>query len=74
MGFFVEGMCGPGNKDVFGRLVAIPGLTQGGGSVYETAAFLRYGSVGAVIEKDGYSTCFRTSSSSTRSIGSWSSS
>jgi len=41
MGFFIEGMCGPGNKDVCGRLVAIPGLTQGGGSVDDTAAFLR---------------------------------
>ena len=41
MGFFIEGMGGPGNKDVIGRLVAIPGLTQGGGSVDETASFLR---------------------------------
>jgi Flp pilus assembly protein TadG len=41
MGFFIEGMCGPGNKDVCGRLVAIPGLTRGGGSVTETASFLR---------------------------------
>lgn len=41
MGFFIEGMCGPGNKDVCGRLVAIPGLTKGAGSVDETAAFLR---------------------------------
>jgi hypothetical protein len=41
MGFFVEGMCGPGNKDVCGRLVAIPGLTQGSTSVDETASFLR---------------------------------
>lgn len=41
MGFFVEGMCGTGNKDVCGRLVAIPGLTKGGGSVDETASFLR---------------------------------
>jgi hypothetical protein len=41
MGFFIEGMCGPGNKDVCGRLVAIPGLTRGGGSVDETASFLR---------------------------------
>ena len=41
MGFFIEGMCGAGNKDVCGRLVAIPGLTKGGGSVDETAAFLR---------------------------------
>jgi Flp pilus assembly protein TadG len=41
MGFFIEGMCGTGNKDVCGRLVAIPGLTQGGGSVDETASFLR---------------------------------
>jgi Flp pilus assembly protein TadG len=40
MGFFVEGM-GPGNKDVIGRLVAIPGVTRGGGSVDETASFLR---------------------------------
>ena len=28
MGFFIEGMGGPGNKDVIGRLVAIPGLTK----------------------------------------------
>lgn len=41
MGFFIEGMCGAGNKDVCGRLVAIPGLTSGGGSVDETASFLR---------------------------------
>jgi hypothetical protein len=41
MGFFIEGMCGQGNRDVCGRLVAIPGLTQGGGSVDETASFLR---------------------------------
>jgi Putative Flp pilus-assembly TadE/G-like len=41
LGFFIEGMGGQGNKDVIGRLVAIPGLTQGGGSVDETAAFLR---------------------------------
>ena len=41
VGFFIEGMCGTGNKDVCGRLVAIPGLTQGGGSVDETASFLR---------------------------------
>jgi hypothetical protein len=41
VGFFIEGMCGPGNKDVCGRLVAIPGLTRGGGSVTESASFLR---------------------------------
>ena len=41
MGFFIEGMGGSGNKDVCGRLVAIPGLTSGGGSVDETASFLR---------------------------------
>lgn len=41
MGFFIEGMCGTGNKDVCGRLVAIPGMTKGGGSVDETASFLR---------------------------------
>jgi Flp pilus assembly protein TadG len=41
MGFFVEGMCGSGNKDVCGRLVAVPGLTKGGGSLDETASFLR---------------------------------
>jgi hypothetical protein len=40
VGFFIEGMCGPGNKDVCGRLVAIPGLTRGGGSVTESASFL----------------------------------
>jgi len=41
MGFFVEGMGGAGNKDVVGRLVAIPGVTLGSGSVDETASFLR---------------------------------
>jgi hypothetical protein len=41
MGFFVEGMGGSGNKDVVGRLVAIPGLTKGGSSVPGTASFLR---------------------------------
>lgn len=41
MGFFIEGMCGAGNKDVCGRLVVVPGLTKGAGSVDETAAFLR---------------------------------
>jgi hypothetical protein len=41
MGFFVEGMCGSANKDVCGRLVAIPGLTKGGSTVDSTAAFLR---------------------------------
>jgi hypothetical protein len=40
MGFFIEGMCGPGNHDVCGRLVAIPGITAGTSSVDETAAFL----------------------------------
>jgi Flp pilus assembly protein TadG len=41
MGFFVEGMGGQGNKDVVGRLVAVPGLTKGTSSVDETASFLR---------------------------------
>jgi hypothetical protein len=41
MGFFIEGMGGPGNKDVIGRMCAIPGLTRGAGSVDETASFLR---------------------------------
>ena len=41
MGFFIEGMCGPGNKDVCGRLVVVPGLTEGTSSVDDTAAFLR---------------------------------
>ena len=40
MGFFVEGMGGPGNKDVIGRLAAIPGMATGGG-VDESASFLR---------------------------------
>jgi Flp pilus assembly protein TadG len=41
MGFFIEGMCGPGNKDVCGRLVAIPAQKREGGGVDETASFLR---------------------------------
>jgi len=41
MGFFVEGMGGSGNKDVIGRLVAIPGVTLGTSSVDTTASFLR---------------------------------
>jgi hypothetical protein len=41
MGFFIEGMGGQGGKDVIGRMVAIPGLTRGEGSVDESAAFLR---------------------------------
>jgi hypothetical protein len=41
MGFFVEGMGGKGNKDVIGRLVAIPGLTKGTSSVDESASFMR---------------------------------
>jgi Flp pilus assembly protein TadG len=41
MGFFVEGMGGTGNRDVIGRLVAIPGVTRGGANVDETASFLR---------------------------------
>ncbi len=41
MGFFVEGMGGSGNKDVIGRLCAIPGVTKGGGSVAASASFLR---------------------------------
>jgi hypothetical protein len=40
MGFFVEGMGGPGNKDVIGRLAAIPGVSKGTG-VEESASFLR---------------------------------
>lgn len=41
MGFFIEGMGGPGGKDVIGRLVAIPGVTNGASNVDETASFLR---------------------------------
>jgi hypothetical protein len=41
MGFFVEGMGGSGNKDVIGRLVAIPGLTRGTSNVDESASFMR---------------------------------
>jgi hypothetical protein len=41
MGFFIEGMGGSGNKDVIGRLVAIPGLTKGNSNVDESASFLR---------------------------------
>jgi hypothetical protein len=41
MGFFVEGMGGAGNKDVIGRLVAIPGITTNGGTVDATSAFLQ---------------------------------
>jgi hypothetical protein len=40
MGFFIEGMCGAGNRDVCGRLVAIPGTTVGTTSVDDTASFL----------------------------------
>jgi hypothetical protein len=42
MGFFVEGMGGPGNKYVLGRLAAIPGLSKAGGNVDETASFMRH--------------------------------
>jgi hypothetical protein len=41
MGFFIEGMGGQGNKDVIGRLVAIPGVTKGTTSVDDTASFMR---------------------------------
>lgn len=41
MGFFIEGMGGQGNRDVLGRLVAIPGLRRGGAGVGNTSAFLR---------------------------------
>lgn len=41
MGFFVEGMGGQGNRDVLGRLAAIPGLSAAGGNVDETASFMR---------------------------------
>jgi Flp pilus assembly protein TadG len=42
MGFFVEGVSNPsGGANVTGRLVAVPGLTEGAGSVTETASFLR---------------------------------
>jgi hypothetical protein len=42
MGFFVEGVSQPsGGANVTGRLVAVPGLTKGAGSVTETASFLR---------------------------------
>jgi Putative Flp pilus-assembly TadE/G-like len=40
VGFFIEGMGGTGNKDVIGRLVAIPGVTKGTTSVDDTASFL----------------------------------
>ena len=39
MGFFVEGMGGTGNKDVIGRLVAIPG--SGSSTVTSSASFMR---------------------------------
>jgi hypothetical protein len=42
MGFFVEGMGGPGNKYVIGRLAAIPGLSLAGSNVDETASFMRH--------------------------------
>jgi hypothetical protein len=42
MGFFVEGMGGPGNKYVLGRLAAIPGLSKAGSNVDETASFMRH--------------------------------
>jgi hypothetical protein len=41
MGFFVEGMGGPGNKYVLGRLAAIPGMHKAGSNVDETASFMR---------------------------------
>ena len=43
MGFFIESMVnGPGgSKNVIGRLVAIPGVTNGTSNVDETASFLR---------------------------------
>ena len=41
MGFFIEGMGGSGGKDVLGRLVAIPGVTKGAGSIDDTASFMR---------------------------------
>jgi hypothetical protein len=43
MGFFVESMVNgnKGSKNVVGRLVAIPGLTQGTTNVTETASFMR---------------------------------
>lgn len=41
MGFFIEGMGGPGNKDVIGRLAAVPGVSKGGSNVDETASFMR---------------------------------
>jgi hypothetical protein len=41
MGFFIEGMGGSGNKDVIGRLVAIPGVRKAGGNVVSSASFLR---------------------------------
>jgi hypothetical protein len=34
-------MGGAGNKDVIGRLVAIPGVTATGGTVDATSAFLQ---------------------------------
>jgi hypothetical protein len=41
LGFFVEGMGGSGNKDVIGRLMAIPGKTKGASTVTTTASFMR---------------------------------
>ncbi len=40
VGFFIEGMGGQGNRDVIGRLVAVPGLKRGTG-VSNEATFLR---------------------------------
>jgi hypothetical protein len=41
MGFFIEGMGGPGNRDVIGRLVALAGLTRGTPNINNSSAFLR---------------------------------
>ena len=41
MGFFVEGMGGSGNKDVIGRLAAVPGTHKAGSVFDETASFMR---------------------------------
>ena len=41
MGFFIEGMTGPGNRDVLGRLVSVPSLTRGGNVLPGESSFLR---------------------------------
>ena len=41
MGFFVEGMGGAGNKDVIGRLAAVPGTHKAGSNVDAPSSFMR---------------------------------